>query len=79
MQTIIRKWGNSLAIRLPQHVVAELAISEGSALDIEVDDGVLVAKPSRPRYRLEDLLAGYGEADRHTETVWGDAVGKEKW
>ena len=79
MQTIIRKWGNSLAVRLPQHVVAELAIKEGSSLNVSVDDGALVMKPSRPKYSLDDLLKNHVASHNHGEFDWGKAVGKEEW
>ncbi len=32
MQTVVKKWGNSLALRLPQHLVADLRITEGATV-----------------------------------------------
>lgn len=38
---IISKWGNSLAVRLPKHLVEELDLSEGDDL------AIVKAKPSQ--------------------------------
>jgi antitoxin MazE len=80
MQTVVRKWGNSLAVRLPQHVVESLSVSEGSALNVKVEAGELVMRPTRPKYRLEDLLKHHKPEHNHTgDEVWGKPVGNETW
>jgi hypothetical protein len=33
----------------------------------------------KPRYRLQDLLDGITDENRHGETDWGPAVGNEAW
>ena len=50
---IIRKWGDSAAIRLPASMLAQIGAKVGDA--IEVDPSAL--KVVRPRYKLADLLA----------------------
>ena len=59
MQTQIARWGNSLAVRIPQPLAREIALSEGAAVDIEVEDGRIVLRP-RPAEEpsLANLLAG---------------------
>ncbi len=57
MRAKISKWGNSLAVRLPKAVVDGLRVREGEAVDLVLEDRVLVIRPARPRYRLEDLIA----------------------
>jgi antitoxin MazE len=80
MQMIVRKWGNSLAVRLPQHVVESLAVSDGSALDVDVQYGELVMRPARPKMRLEDLLQNHKPEHNHSGVeIWGNAMGKETW
>jgi antitoxin MazE len=39
----------------------------------------LVLTPARPEYELEELVAGITPQNRHGETDWGEAVGKESW
>jgi antitoxin MazE len=79
MQTTIRKWGNSLAVRLPQHVVEALAVSEGSELTMKVVDGELIIKRARPRFTLETLLQKHKPAQNHKDEGFGAPVGNEEW
>ncbi|MDP3772498.1 MAG: AbrB/MazE/SpoVT family DNA-binding domain-containing protein [bacterium] len=34
METTIKKWGNSLAVRLPKHITQKLALREGSRVKL---------------------------------------------
>jgi antitoxin MazE len=79
MRSTVRKWGNSLALRVPVNVAHDLDLVEGSEVVIKAEGGQLVATPARPRYRLEDLLVGYPEVDKHPKIDWGEPRGKEVW
>jgi antitoxin MazE len=79
METVVKKWGNSLALRLPQHIATGLNISEGATVSITVEDHSLVVKPVRKRYKLAELLADFDDTKRHPEIDWGKPVGKEAW
>jgi antitoxin MazE len=80
MTTDVSRWGNSLAIRIPKLLADELQLGEGDAVTLEAgENGALVIRPARPRYRLEDLVAGITPENRHPETGWGPEVGKETW
>lgn len=48
MQTEIKKWGNSAVIRLPATLLAELALSVGSPVELRQEEGHLVIEPIRP-------------------------------
>ena len=79
MRAFVRKWGNSLALRLPKQVIEELAIADGAPVTLEVKDGRLVVEPARKKYTLDELLADYKPEHRNGETDWGRPVGKEEW
>jgi antitoxin MazE len=79
VQTAVAKWGNSLAIRLPRNIVAELQLHEGTPVELRAEDGRLVVKPARPRYRLADLLAQANAGNLHDEVDWGVPQGEENW
>jgi antitoxin MazE len=83
METILRKWGNSVGLRIPTGLMAELNLSENSTVDLRVEDGKLIVTPSqqrrRRRYSLGELLAGVTEENIHPETDWGILVGDEAW
>ena len=77
MKTNVAKWGNSLAVRLPRDVVEEIHLEEGSPVDIRVENGALVLRPSRPRYALDDLLAGITPKRMREAWKWGSEKGRE--
>lgn len=79
MQTVIKKWGNSLALRLPQNLVADLHMIEGATVSLTIEDHSLVVKPTRKRYKLSDLLAAHKKDANQAETDWGKPVGEETW
>ena len=45
MKTTARKWGNSLAIRVPKRVAEEAGLREEDPVDIEVRGGTLAVRP----------------------------------
>ena len=74
----IKRWGNSLALRIPKDVQAALDLGEGSQVKLELSGGKLVITPSRAiRSRL--LLQALESYDRdpHGELEWGEDIGKE--
>lgn len=77
----IRKWGNSLAVRIPAAYAVRLGLEEGAEAKLSVEDGRLIIEPvvKQPHYRLEDLLAGMTPEKIHGETETGSAVGNEVW
>jgi antitoxin MazE len=82
MRAQLKKWGNSLALRVPTGLLAELNLSENSTVDLKVEDGKLIIAPMQKKkwkYSLEELLAGVSEENIHPETDWGSAVGEELW
>lgn len=79
MQLAIAKWGNSLAIRLPRHVIEEAKLHEGSPVALAVRDGEVVVTPVRKKFKLDALLAQMDDSHTTYETEWGDAKGEEDW
>jgi len=80
MRASVRKWGNSLALRIPRSVAEDSRIKQGSVVELTVVKGRLVVSPlPAPRYTLKELLAGVTKANRHPETDTGSPVGRESW
>lgn len=80
METQVAKWGHSLAVRIPKALAAQAHLQEGERLEMSVsEDGALVLRPARPRYSLDELLAGVTPENRHAETAWGGPQGNEAW
>ncbi|MBT9317807.1 AbrB/MazE/SpoVT family DNA-binding domain-containing protein [Leptothoe spongobia] len=80
MVAMVAKWGNSLALRIPQYIVKEIQITEGTEVELVVLDGNLVVKPKpRKRYSLEELVAGITPENLHSEVESGVSMGNEAW
>ena len=79
MRSRISKWGNSLAMRLPRALAEEAGLSDGSDVEITLQDGRIVIAPVGPEYQLDELVEGITSENRPTETDWGRPVGDEVW
>lgn len=80
MQTQIKKWGNSLALRIPKLLAEQLDIKTDSEVEIAVEDGQMVIRPlPEPTLTLEELLAQITAENLHKEVDTGTAVGGEVW
>jgi antitoxin MazE len=80
MLTRAQKWGNSLAVRLPRAYAEQLGLKPDSEVEITLTDTGLCITPLRkPRYALDELLAGVTPDNIHGETDWGLAAGDEEW
>ena len=77
MQIAIKKWGNSLGIRIPQNILNSLHLKENQNLNIEIDNGNILIKPITRE--LENLLAQITPKNLHNEVDFGSEQGEEIW
>lgn len=78
METVIRKWGNSPAVRLPSAVMKSAAFDVEQAVILTATKGRIVIEPAtQAEYKLEDLLARVTAANVHGEVDVGSPLGKE--
>jgi antitoxin MazE len=71
------KWGSGLAIRLPKALIKQTHLQEGDFVQIEVLGGHIDLTPGERIPPLEKLVAQITPENRHGETDWGPARGKE--
>jgi antitoxin MazE len=77
----IAKWGNSAAVRLPKAVLEQVGLSEGSEVEMVVENGALVitaANSDEPT--LAELIRSMDEAGREAQAEsvdWGPDRGSE--
>jgi antitoxin component of MazEF toxin-antitoxin module len=76
MRARVSKWGNSLAIRLPQAAVKTLHVREGEQVELSINGDRLEIRAARPRYRLQDLLSEI-TPDNQPEAMDFPPVGEE--
>jgi antitoxin MazE len=80
MRVQIRKWGNSLALRIPKPFAEDTDVKEGAVVELSVSKGKLVAAPVRKKKaRLKQLLARVNRGNLHREVDSGPSVGREAW
>ena len=47
MRTALRKMGNSTGMIVPKALLTEMGLSAGATIDVQIEDGKLVARPER--------------------------------
>ena len=78
MKAVIRKWGNSPALRLPSAALKEAGYALEQKVELVVSRGRIVIQPSEQvTYSLDKLLAGITTDNSHGEFSFGKPVGKE--
>lgn len=78
MHAVIKKWGNSAAVRVPRSVLTEMGLGVDDPVDIRVEGGRIVIEHAAPLApRLEDLLGGVTADNLHDEADFGNPIGRE--
>lgn len=74
----VQKWGNSLAVRIPNEFAKNLGVTNGSKIELQLFDNELIVKPVKIKPTLEDLLArAQGKRNPHLDYDFGMPEGKE--
>ena len=79
MESKVKKWGNSLAVRIPKPFAEEINLKENDNVNISVKDGRIVIEHAVREYELEELIDKVEEENIHEEYSYGKAQGKEIW
>jgi antitoxin MazE len=82
MKATVKTWGNSLALRIPRQVTEQLALADGSDVDVSVESGELRIRVLKKPLTLDDLIAAeppLEDTDESREIGWGKPIGNEIW
>lgn len=80
MQAVVKKWGNSAAVRIPAAVMEAAQVRLDQPVDVREEGGRIVIEPLHPaRYDLQALVAGITDENRHEAVEMGRPVGREVW
>ena len=80
MEVIVKKWGNSAAVRIPASVMEAAHVSLDQAVEVREENGHIVIEPVRRKaYKLDELLGGITGKNQHQYVAMGAPVGKEIW
>jgi antitoxin MazE len=78
MEAVIRKWGNSLGIRIPNLIIREFSLKDGSFIEIKDAGNEIIIKPKK-KNKLSEMLDAINEHNIHEEVETEGPVGKELW
>lgn len=57
MLTIVQKWGNSLGIHIPRQIAKQIAVDQGSEVDLIVsDDYTLIVIPRKKKTDIGTIV-----------------------
>lgn len=80
MRTRLRKWGNSLAIRIPKSFATEAGLLNDGFVDISLANGKIIVVPlEKPNVALKNLLTQVTADNLHHELGRDPAIGIETW
>ncbi|GHV21849.1 MAG: AbrB/MazE/SpoVT family DNA-binding domain-containing protein [Termitinemataceae bacterium] len=78
MEAVIKKWGNSLGIRIPILIAKSININDGSSVELKsTKDGILIIPKEKPI--LSEMLDKITDYNIHKEIETGYSVGNEIW
>jgi antitoxin MazE len=76
-QQVLRKWGNSPAVRIPATVMEAAHLVLDQTVEIRAESGRVIIEPVVPAYDLDTLLAGITEDNLHEAVDFGAPQGRE--
>ena len=80
MQVIVKKWGNSAAVRIPASILQALQLDLDEPVTMRAEKGRIIIEPVQQKeYHLEALLKGITPKNLHKAEDFGEPVGKEIW
>ena len=78
MQVTMRKWGNSIGVRIPAGILTELNLSAEKKVDVRAEAGRIIIEPIIDSQEILEQLLGQITPDNvHSEIDFGQPVGKE--
>jgi len=80
VEIIVKKWGNSLGLRIPKTIANQINIQDGSRINLVLKNNKIELSPAASeKYRLYDLIELISESNLHNEISFGEPQGKEIW
>lgn len=78
MLSKIRKWGNSLALRVPRSILDSACIKENDSVEFIAEKNMITIRKKNEEYRnLDELFAGYTGNAICEELDTGSPAGNE--
>ncbi|MDR1417838.1 MAG: AbrB/MazE/SpoVT family DNA-binding domain-containing protein [Endomicrobium sp.] len=78
MEAVVKKWGNSLGVRIPNAIVKEMSFKDGSLVEIKSSHNEIIIR-RKQKIKLSDFIKNINKKNIHVETNSGVAIGNEIW
>lgn len=80
MEIIVKKWGNSAAVRIPAAILEAADVKLDQTVDVREEKGRIVIEPRRAKkYVLADLVQRITPDNQHEPVDLGPPIGQEIW
>jgi antitoxin MazE len=80
MKVVLKKWGNSVSVRIPRDVVQAAHLVLDEVVDVREEAGRIVIEPVRQKvYDVRELAKAITTKNRHESVDFGAAIGNESW
>ena len=80
MKVLVKKWGNSAAVRIPAAVLAEAGLELDQPVEVREEDGRIVIEPAgRRSFDIRELVKGIRPSNLHEPVETGVPMGGEIW
>jgi antitoxin MazE len=77
MQVPLKRWGNSIGLRIPKGIADSIGLKADDTVDINASQDGFVVRKARRKYVLKDLLSRVTPENRHAPVDWGGPKGNE--
>ncbi len=77
MRTVLRRWGDSLGVRLPKRLTKDAGFRAGDMVNVGLQGGAVVIRRARPMYSLEQLIEGMTQGSAPAEFDSSGPMGRE--
>jgi len=77
MTAKIKKWGNSLGIRIPKDIANSINLTDDSEIEISIENGKIIITPKNNL--LNDLVSKINNNNLHKEIEIKGIIGNEEW
>jgi len=80
MAVLVKKWGNSAAVRIPATVLANAGLALDQPVDVREENGRIVIEAARrKKFRIGDLVKSIRPSNMHDAVDAGLPLGREVW
>lgn len=77
MEIHLKRWGNSLGLRIPKGIADAAGLKADDAVSIDTAQEGFIVKKARRKYILAELLSKVTKENRHDVVDWDGPKGKE--